>query len=186
MATVNRQVFYSEEQPTFGSRQSPMPIDTESRNGKGDAKRPRMHRIAAVRKQQGISLRTAARQMNTDVRGVRTSEDATNDMRLSELYEWQRVLGVPVVDLLETPDSNLSGPVLERAQLIRIMKSVKALQEIVRRPAAQRMCDTLVAQMVEVMPELQDVSAWHHVGHRRSLGEYGRAAERVVADEMFQ
>jgi hypothetical protein len=43
----------------------------------------------------------------------------------------------------------------------------------------------LVEQLVELMPELAHVTAWHAVGHRRSLEEYGRIAERVYPDEAF-
>jgi len=36
-----------------------------------------------------------------------------------------------------------------------------------------------------VMPELGGVSAWHAVGQRRRLDEYGRAAERRLSPDVF-
>src|SRR5690606_4915417 len=85
--------------------------------------RPVLHRVAAVRKQQGVSLRTAARQMQTDMATVRRQEDETTDLHISELLAWQRVLRVPLADLLEDPGAPLSTPVLNRARLVRLMKT---------------------------------------------------------------
>jgi hypothetical protein len=43
----------------------------------------------------------------------------------------------------------------------------------------------LEQQLVELMPELKDVAAWHSVGQRRSPDELGRAAERVLPESFF-
>jgi hypothetical protein len=43
----------------------------------------------------------------------------------------------------------------------------------------------LEQQLVELMPELKDVAAWHSVGQRRSPNELGRTAERVLPDTFF-
>ena len=131
-------------------------------------------------------MRSAARQLGKDVRTVRKEEAAESDLRLSDLYEWQQVLGVPLADLLEDPGTSLSRPVLERARMVRIMKTVKALGDRVESPAADRLVETLITQLIEIMPELEEVGAWHTVGQRRSLDEFGRAAERIVPDEVFQ
>ncbi|MEM8679424.1 MAG: helix-turn-helix transcriptional regulator [Planctomycetota bacterium] len=147
---------------------------------------PKLHRVATVRRQQGLSLRSAARQMGSDVRTLREQERETNDMKLSDLCNWQQVLGVPLAELLEDPGTPLSKPVMERARMVRIMKSVKALVEHASTPSVRRLAETLVAQLVDMMPELEEVGAWHSVGQRRSLSEYGRAAERVVSDDLFQ
>jgi transcriptional regulator with XRE-family HTH domain len=144
-----------------------------------------MHRVSAVREQQGLSLRSAARQLGTEIRELRRQEMETTDLRLSDLYRWQRVLGVPVSELLVEPSSVLSHPIMERAQLVRIMKTVKSLFEVNAPPAVERLAATLVNQLVEIMPELEEVGPWHSVGQRRSLNEYGRAAERTMSDELF-
>ena len=132
----------------------------------------RLHRVATVRRQQGLSLRSAARQMGVDIRRLREQEG-------------QRVLGVPISELLEEPDTPLSRPVLERAQMVRIMKTVKALMEAAKNKGTERLATSLVTQLVELMPELQDVGPWHSVGQRRSLDEFGRAAERSISDDVF-
>ena len=177
MATVDRSFFWSDQEHA--------PNGQEPEHRETDAK-PRLHRVAAVRRQQGLSLRSAARQLGKDVRSVQREEREDADLRLSELFQWQQVLAVPLTDLLEDPGMSLSRPVLERARMVRIMKTVKALVDRVESPAADRLVQTLVTQLVEIMPELKEVGAWHTVGQRRSLDECGRAAERVMPDEMFQ
>jgi transcriptional regulator with XRE-family HTH domain len=179
MATVDRSSFWSEEKRALRSQESePRPP--------GAVPKTRLHRVGTVRRQQGLSLRSAARQLGKDVRNVRHDEEEETDLRLSELYGWQQVLGVPLVDLLVDPGTALSRPVLERARMVRIMKTVKALVDHVETKSARRLVQTLQTQLVEIMPELEEVGAWHTVGQRRSLDEFGRAAERVVPDDVFQ
>ena len=160
----------------------PLPLPLPKTNGTG---RP-LHRIQAVRIQQGMSLRTAARQLAMDVRAIRAQEQASTDLRLSDLYRWQQALDVPAAELLEESGEPLSRPVAERAKMVRVMKTAASLLETAENPTTRRMAENLVAQLCDVMPELKEVSPWHTVGHRRSLEEMGRAAEQVIDDRgMF-
>jgi hypothetical protein len=43
----------------------------------------------------------------------------------------------------------------------------------------------LISQLVELMPELKEVSAWHSVGQRRTQDEMGRIVERTIPDNFF-
>ena len=149
------------------------------------AENPQLHRIATVRAEQGVSLRSASRQMGRTMSTVRMQEDETQDLRISDLIGWQKVLGVPLQDLLVDPGPPLSAPVMERARMVRLMKTAAALQENVSSVGAQRLATMLIQQLIEIMPELEHVSAWHSVGQRRSLDEYGRVAERRVSDDLF-
>jgi transcriptional regulator with XRE-family HTH domain len=144
-----------------------------------------LHRIQEVRRLQGMSLRTAARQLGTDVRSIRAQEQASTDMRLTDLYRWQQALDVPIGELLCEENEPLSRGVRERAQLVTIMKSARALLEAAEAPATRHMAENLVAQLNELMPELAEVSPWHSVGQRRSLDEMGRIAEQPIADGLF-
>jgi transcriptional regulator with XRE-family HTH domain len=144
-----------------------------------------LHRLAAVRQQQGISRRTVARRLNLDLATVRAQESETTDLPLSQLYEWQKVLEVPLGELLVEADDSLSPPVLLRAQLVRLMKSVLAIQETTRQDTIRRMAQTLVEQLLQIMPELAGVGPWHAVGQRRRLDELGVAAERRLSDDVF-
>jgi hypothetical protein len=44
----------------------------------------------------------------------------------------------------------------------------------------------LVEQILEIMPELADVTPWHSVGQRRTREDLGRTARMVVSEEMFR
>ncbi len=191
--SANTEQLCSESHPG-ASRTSGQELTSASkRNGNGNGKIPRgktpsiskLHRLATVRRQQGVSLRSMARQLGEDIQVLRSQESESADLRLSDLYRWQQILDVPVADLLVDPDTSLSRPVLERSRLLRIMKTVKTLLERVQSPPLQRISETLAEQLIELMPELQHVTAWHSVGQRRSLNEYGRTAERCVPDEFF-
>jgi hypothetical protein len=144
-----------------------------------------LHRIADVRRRQGISVRSAARRMHTSIDQVRRQEEPANDMLLSELLRWQHALDVPLADLLVEADGPLSEPIMTRARLLRIMKTVRAIKETATSSSIQRFATMLEQQLVELMPELKDVSAWHSIGQRRSPDEVGRTAERVLPDNFF-
>jgi hypothetical protein len=148
------------------------------------APRP-LHRIAEVRRRQGISVRSAARRLHTSMDQVRQQEDPHADLPLSELYHWQSALEVPVTELLVESDSPLSEPILTRARLVRVMKSVRALKESATSASIGRLATMMEQQLIELMPELKDVAAWHSVGRRRAPDELGRAAERILPDSFF-
>ena len=145
----------------------------------------RFHRIQEVRRQQGVSLRSAARSLGTDIRTVRSQEQANQDLRISELQNWQKALDVPVAELLVESEESLSGPVLERARMIRLMKTAAAIQERAPNDSINRMAQMLIDQLVEIMPELKTVGPWHQVGQRRSGEDFGRVLERRLADDVF-
>ena len=145
----------------------------------------KLHRIATVRNQQGISLRSVSRQMGRTMSVVRSQEEETQDLRISDLLRWQKVLGVPLQDLLVDEDLPLSKPIKERAQLVRLMKTAAALKENCEEEGPKRLATMLVQQLVDMMPELEEVSSWHSVGQRRSLDEYGRIVERRINDDFF-
>ncbi|MFZ1932159.1 MAG: helix-turn-helix transcriptional regulator [Thermoguttaceae bacterium] len=144
-----------------------------------------LQRLAAVRRQQGVSRRTVARRLNIDIEQVQEQERETTDVPLSVLYAWQKVLEVPLAELLTEAGEGLDTPILERSQLLRLMKTVRAICEQARQESIRRMAQTMAAQLIEIMPELANVGAWHTVGKRRRLNELGIAAQRRFADEVF-
>ena len=146
----------------------------------------RKQRVAEVRREQGISLRSVSRQMGKTVSTVRAEENECNDMTIGQLMQWQEILGVPLQDLLVDPSPTLSQPVLDRARLLRVMKTAAAIKETTNpSDGPHRLATMLVEQLVEIMPELENVSAWHSVGQRRSLDEYGRIVERRISDDLL-
>src|SRR5262245_54037440 len=142
-----------------------------------------LHRIREIRMREGVSLRSAARQMGTDIRSLRLQEQESTDLRLSDLKRWQKALEVPLSELVVDDETPLSRPVMERARLIRLMKTAAAIQEKAPNTGIERMAQMMVEQLVEIMPELKEVSPWHQFGQRRSLEEYGRVMDRVFSDD---
>ena len=144
--------------------------------------REAFHRIREVREEQGISLRTASRRLGVDSKTVRAEEDPDTDLNLSRLYDWQEMLDVPLTDLLNEPDASLSRPVEERAKMVRVMKTAMSiLSSSDEETPINRLATMLVAQLGEIMPELNEVSAWHTVGQRRSMDDVGKIAESPIA-----
>jgi transcriptional regulator with XRE-family HTH domain len=148
-------------------------------------KRP-LHRLAEVREQQGVTLRNVARRLNKDIKTVRAEENCMTDIPLTVLYDWQRVLDVPIALLLEDDNDPLSAAVKQRAQLVRLMKTVMAMQEQAGNSQMKRMVQNMVEQLLEIMPELKEVGAWHTVGQRRSTNDVGRCAEQTVPDDFHR
>jgi hypothetical protein len=167
---------FSMEHSFMASNGAPVPLNGEKRA---------LHRLAAARHRQGVSLRSAARRLGISIEQVREQEEPTHDLLLSELQAWQRVLEVPVNDLLVECEAPLSAPVLTRARLLKVMKTVRAIKEATKCISIERMATMLEQQLIEMMPELQDVAAWHSVGQRRSHDELGRTAERALPDSFF-
>jgi transcriptional regulator with XRE-family HTH domain len=144
-----------------------------------------LHRLAAVRMRQGMSRDTVARRLSIAIEQVQQQESESSDLPLSTVYAWQQVLEVPIAELLVEAGDALSAPVLERSQLVRLMKTALAISEQTKQESVRRMVQTMVGQLVEIMPELAKVSPWPIVGQRRHLRELGVAAQRQLPDKLF-
>jgi transcriptional regulator with XRE-family HTH domain len=143
------------------------------------------HRLATVRRLQGVSRRTLARRMNVELAEVRRQEDQSSDLPLSVLYQWQKALDVPVAELLVESSDEISRPLMQRAQLVRLMKTALALLAEADVKSSRMAAKSLVRQLVEVMPELENVTAWNAVGKRRRRDDVGVAAFRSLSDDVF-
>jgi transcriptional regulator with XRE-family HTH domain len=147
--------------------------------------RRQLHRLAAVRRQEGVSRRTVARRLGIGLRDVQAQEDGSADLPLSTLYRWKEVLNVPISELLEEDAGEISAPVMFRGKLLRVMKTAVTILERTRNRATHRMAQFMVEQLIEIMPELKGTAPWPSVGKRRSRRELGRAARlRLPADVM--
>src|SRR5271157_89283 len=99
-----------------GSQPLPIACNRVSLTSLGHA-RPHLHRLATVRRLQGMSRRTLARRMNVGVAEIRRQEEA-KDLPLSVLYEWHKILEVPMAELLLEAEDSLSQPFKQRAKLV--------------------------------------------------------------------
>jgi transcriptional regulator with XRE-family HTH domain len=148
-------------------------------------KRP-LHRLATVRKQQGISLGNVARQLGVSTEAVGDQEEEMTDLPLSLVYAWQKILDVPAVELLVDSDAPFSPPVLNRARLVRVMKTAATIRERAQSHAVKTLVSTLIDDLLEIMPELREVVAWNIVGQRRALDELGQVVDRQIPDDFFK
>jgi hypothetical protein len=48
------------------------------------------------------------------------------------------------------------------------------------------LANSLVEQLLEIMPELREVVGWNTTGPRRTLDNYGRAVERQISDNVLR
>ena len=156
-----------------------------NRPASAERKTPALHRLGKVRRREGISRSAVSRRLGVAMATVERQECESTDLPLSVLYAWQNVLGVPLVELLAEPNDSLSTLPARRAQLVRLMKTALSISEQAERPPLKRLAQTLIDQLIEIMPELRGVNSWHDVGRRRRRDEYGRAAEHSLPDEMF-
>ena len=145
--------------------------------------RDKLQQLGAARRRQGLSIRCVAQRLGRTVAEIRAQENEASDLLVSELYNWQAALEVPVEELLCEPQDSLSPRVLSRARLLRIMKTALAMRRQARSEAERRLARLLVDQLLEIMPELKEVSAWPTVGQRRTAEEFGRIAENPISDD---
>lgn len=152
------------------------PVDVHNNN---------LQNLSAARRRQGLSVRCVAQRLGRTVAEVRAQEDERADLLVSELYRWQKALEVPVEELLAEPEDALSPRVQMRAQLLKVMKTAMALRRQARSEGERRLGRLLVEQLLEIMPELKEVSGWPAVGHRRRADEVGRIGENPISDDWL-
>ncbi len=144
-----------------------------------------LQRLGEVRRREGLPRGRIAHRLGVSVRQVEQQEEPSSDMSLSDLYRWQEALGVPAAELLQEPAEELSPPVQLRARLVRVMKTARLIEEMARQTPVRRLVKSLLDQLLEVMPELKETTAWPVVGHRRRQDELGQAFFRRLSRDFF-
>jgi hypothetical protein len=143
------------------------------------------HRIAEVMEQERVSPRAAALRMNLTQSQVQAEANPASDLRISDLYRWQAALEVPLAEMLREPGNELSPQVRFRSSLLKIMRTVRSLQDHTDGGRTRNLVMTLAGQLLELMPELKHVSAWPVFGQRRRSEEMGAIADKRVSDDFF-
>lgn len=146
-------------------------VDPENRG------RP-LHRLATVREEQNVSLTRIAKRLSIDIAEARRQSLETTDLLLSQLYRWREILEVPVGELVIEPEEIPNNPVRNRGQLIKIMKTARTIRENVQEENLVILAQLLIDQLVEMMPELANISAWPSVGQAREQRDLGQAVYR--------
>jgi len=172
-------------------------MNPEEQNGRSDPaegpptppsrarKKQKLQQLGEARRRQGLSIRCVAQRLHKTINEIRAQEEEWADLPLSELYRWQAVLEVPMEELLTGPDDTLSPRVLTRARLLRIMKTARSIRSQAHSEPQRRLARLLISQLLEIMPELKEVSGWPAVGHRRTADEVGRIAENPISDNWI-
>jgi hypothetical protein len=75
---------------------------------------------------------------------------------------------------------------MRRAQLIHLMKTALSIVEQRHNVSLRRMAQRMVDQLIEIMPELADITPLPAAGRPRGPDDYGRAAECTVPDQAFE
>jgi len=145
----------------------------------------KLQKLGAARRRQGLSVRCVAQRLGRTVSEIRAQEEEHADISISDLYRWQKALEVPIEELLYDPQDTLSPRVLTRARLLRVMKTAMAIRRQARSEAERRLARLLAEQLLEIMPELKEVSGWPAVGHRRSSDEIGRIGENPISEDWL-
>ena len=65
------------------------------------------------------------------------------------------------------------------------MRTVRSILERTHCDAIQTLGKQLAQQLMELMPELQHVSAWPTYGQRRRMDEMGAIVEKQIPDDFF-
>ncbi len=154
-------------------------------NGKPAFDHPRaLHRISAVRQQEGVSLRQVRSILKIGLPELRRQEARTTDLRLTDLYRWQHALKVPVTELLQEPPDLLSPSLRERTKMVRAMKTALSLVNRCEDPEVKQLAERLVAELNEVIPGLDSVGAWPLVQQRHGK-DFGRALEYIISTHLI-
>ena len=144
-----------------------------------------LHRIREVRMQEGVSLRAAARRIGCDASRLHEQECGEADLSLSDLYAWQRALGVPIQHLLAESEETLSAPVLEMSRMIRLAKTVATIRERSESRSVTRLANILSEQLSEIIPTLSDVGPWP-TSRPRTLDDEGQVCERRLSEDALR
>lgn len=157
----------------------------EHTNGRPANGTPALHQVGTLCQRQRLSVRTVASKWGVDASEIHRQQNESTDLTLSQLYRWQRMLGVPVTELLLDHDEPLSDTLRWRAHLIRAMKTVVLIQQTAREPRTQRLVATLIDQLTQIMPELAEVGPQQGSSARRGLNDLGRAVDYRLSEDTL-
>jgi transcriptional regulator with XRE-family HTH domain len=142
----------------------------------------RLHRVATVRRQEGMSKRSVARKLKVSIRDVDELENEFRDLSIETLYRWAAVLKVPVIELLLPLSEETPTYLKQRGQLVQMMKTVEMLRKEQHSTTVKRLIGNLRRLLLAIMPELVEVRAWPKDGAARCNDRISRIELHVVRD----
>ena len=147
--------------------------------------RQALHRLAAVRRERGLSRKAMAAKLHIDVEAVRQQEQETSDLRLSVLEQWRQALNVPLAELLVETSHPLALARIPERKTVELLKAVLAILNEAKQPGIRRMAHTLADQLVELRPELKSLAAQYGVGSEQLLDSQGQTVGHKLPLDVF-
>ena len=139
------------------------------------------HRVRTVREREQVSVNALARRTKLKESVLEQIENEGFDMPVSMLYRLAEGLRVPINELLLQREGTSSDPIRQRACLLRIARTAHTILAKCRHKTTRHLAQTLVDQLIELMPELAEAGTWPEVGKRRSPTDVPRMEERVYS-----
>jgi transcriptional regulator with XRE-family HTH domain len=143
-----------------------------------------LHRLSAVRRAKGIPRRELALRLGISVQELRLKEQSP-DLALSTLYHWAARLDVPITELLVEPDECLAPTRLARSQAERLMRAAARLRDRSRRRSIQRLAQTFVDQLAEILPDLEQLAQKNYGRNGHPNRQPRTVAPRPILDRIF-
>jgi transcriptional regulator with XRE-family HTH domain len=141
-----------------------------------------LHRLAAVRRAKGISRRELARRLGITVEELRVTEEST-DLSLSTISRWAATLNISVTELVIEQDECLAQTRLGRPQATRLLKLAATIRDRSRARGLQRLAQTFVEQIAEILPSLEELTKKNH--GRRPHRQPSSAVPRPLPEHIF-
>jgi hypothetical protein len=122
--------------------------------------------------------------MGISVEELRLQEEAI-DLSISTLNKWASALKVPVTELVVEPDECLHQTNLPKSRAARLMRVAAKLRDRSRRRSIQRLAQTFVEQLAEILPGLGELGERNY-RHPRGGGRARRASSvQPLPDSFF-
>ena len=144
-----------------------------------------LHRLTEVRRAMGVPRRVLAQRLGISVQELRLKEESA-DLSLGTLCQWASVLNVPITELVVERDDGLAPTRLGQSQATRLMKVAAKLRDRAKRRSIQRLAQTFVEQLTEILPALEQIAQKNHSHSRRPnrppTGPPRRLSERIFTE----
>ena len=143
-----------------------------------------LHRLAEVRRAKGVPRRVLAERLGISVEELREQEESA-DLSIGTISQWAAVLNVPITELVVEPGEGLAPTRLAHSQATRLMKVAVKLRNRTRRRCVQRLAQTFVDQLAEILPALQQLARREHFRPRRSHPQPPAGSPRSNPEHVF-
>lgn len=164
---------------TEPQRRSGSPVEPDLRRKPGLPAQEKLHRLAEIRRREGISVRAMARRLGVTSTEVRRQERSFTDIPLRVVAEWAAALRMPIGELVADANDGLPPHLHRRANLLRAMKAARAIERRAKEKTVRLLAADISQRLLAVMPELVEVSAEQDLAEKRQL-PLGRIATETI------